>query len=343
MAAIILSDLFLIFWRFETVVSKSQKDPWVAGTARMREFASQLTQELKSLRIQPTSPTAATHDTEYTRIAISGTANTRHRSSLTKIVLIMLDCCWNDGRAEALLPVLPSILPEVCLMQADDHVDLQHRCMRVLQLTTQQPVESQTLADLLGVLGTALKTEGTWKVRLRTIPILEASLIVHNFNVPRTLSKAIFVQLIGMLQDPQVDIRARAALALTSILKCGQKWAVPWMKAQFEKLLAGPPLRARGGARPFTNDAVLKRHAGVLGMASLIQAFPYTVPEWLPSGLMDLTPYIGDVMPIQSSVRLIFREFKRTHQDSWAEDQAHFTAEQLEVLSGLLIAPTYYA
>ena len=44
---------------------------------------------------------------------------------------------------------------------------------------------------------------------------------------------------------------------------------------------------------------VVKRHAGVLGLAALVEACPYTVPEWLPSVLDHISDHLRDPAPIQ--------------------------------------------
>ena len=44
---------------------------------------------------------------------------------------------------------------------------------------------------------------------------------------------------------------------------------------------------------------LVKRHAGVLGLAALIGACPYTVPEWLPDVLDHITNHLRDPAPIQ--------------------------------------------
>ena len=47
---------------------------------------------------------------------------------------------------------------------------------------------------------------------------------------------------------------------------------------------------------------LVKRHAGVLGLAALVDACPYTVPEWLPSVLDHISDHLRDPAPIQVRV-----------------------------------------
>jgi hypothetical protein len=47
--------------------------------------------------------------------------------------------------------------------------------------------------------------------------------------------------------------------------------------------------------------------------------------------------------PIPETVRKTFREFKRTHQDTWMRQKQIFTDDELYVITDLLISPGYYA
>lgn len=41
------------------------------------------------------------------------------------------------------------------------------------------------------------------------------------------------------------------------------------------------------------------RHSGVLGLAALVEACPYSVPEWLPEILDEMALHLHDPAPIQ--------------------------------------------
>lgn len=50
-------------------------------------------------------------------------------------------------------------------------------------------------------------------------------------------------------------------------------------------------------------EALIKRHAGVLGLSAFVEAYPYDVPEFMPQILMDLSNHVNDPQPIQVSYR----------------------------------------
>ncbi len=53
----------------------------------------------------------------------------------------------------------------------------------------------------------------------------------------------------------------------------------------------------------FSGHLVL-RHSGVLGLAALVEAYPYTVPDWLPDVVDEISAHLNDPAPI--NVRLLF-------------------------------------
>jgi proteasome activator subunit 4 len=91
------------------------------------------------------------------------------------------------------------------------------------------------------------------------------------------------------------------------------------------------------------STSVSSRHGAVLAASALILSCPYTIPTWMPRLLTALTPYINDRYPIHETAKHVFTEFKRTHGDTWKEEREKFTEEELDAISELLLAPSYYA
>ena len=91
------------------------------------------------------------------------------------------------------------------------------------------------------------------------------------------------------------------------------------------------------------SKTLIRRHAAVLGLSSIISAFPYEVPEWMPSTLAFLANKAsGDRGMISMSVKKTLGDFKKTHQDTWLMDQKLFNEEELEALEGVF-SSNYFA
>lgn len=75
----------------------------------------------------------------------------------------------------------------------------------------------------------------------------------------------------------------------------------------------------------------------MLGISSIIKAFPYEVPPFIPAVLIEcMSKHAASPVPLSTTVRATLAEFKRTHADSWETDQKAFSAEQLADLQDLL-------
>ena len=84
-------------------------------------------------------------------------------------------------------------------------------------------------------------------------------------------------------------------------------------------------------------------HSGILGLCSLVEAYPHEVPDFIPEVLMELEKHLHDPQPVPKTIKKTLQEFKRTHQDNWAEHKLKFTEDQLLVMTDLLVSPNYYA
>lgn len=158
--------------------------------------------------------------------------------------------------------------------------------------------------------------------------------------------------MISKLADTQIEVREAAALTFAGVVRSTLQSRIGSLTEQFKKDLSTPlPSKKRKAEQgpspspipPQEAEAIIKRHAAVLGLASLIYANPFDVPSWMPNILELMAVHIHDPVPIQSTVKKVMADFRRTHQDTWHLDKASFTPEQLDVLSDLLVAPSYYA
>ena len=81
----------------------------------------------------------------------------------------------------------------------------------------------------------------------------------------------------------------------------------------------------------------------VLAVSSLVMLAPYDVPSWLPEVIELLAAFHNEPQPIKGCVSQAFADFKRTHQDNWAAHRERFTPEQQDLISDMLVSPSFYA
>lgn len=150
--------------------------------------------------------------------------------------------------------------------------------------------------------------------------------------------------LVNSLNDNQIEVRERAAEALSTLLQ-----------GKFFETTAELVMKFSQAAH---SKDLIQAHGGVLGLSAIVLAFPYSVPEFLPGVLMTICRFATDknatirvsirsvtsceLHRLQEAVKRALSEFKRTHQDSWREHEQQFNEDQLMVLRDLLISPNYY-
>jgi proteasome activator subunit 4 len=54
----------------------------------------------------------------------------------------------------------------------------------------------------------------------------------------------------------------------------------------------------------------VQRHSGVLALSSIVLAFPYSVPDFLPAVLMRLCKHASEKQPIFGTVKRALSDFK---------------------------------
>lgn len=132
------------------------------------------------------------------------------------------------------------------------------------------------------------------------------------------------------------------------MVRCSQRHAIVGLSKRFMSVVRSTKIPKRrdehGVEVAGYQDALVKAHSGVLGIASLINAFPFEVPPFIPSVMIEtMTKHSTSPPPISTTVKQCLTDFKRSHADSWAEDQKAFTEDQLMSLTDLLSGSSYYA
>jgi proteasome activator subunit 4 len=193
-----------------------------------------------------------------------------------------------------------------------------------------RPGEDEAFVGSLIKIGT---TSTSWHQRLRVLINMQVIYFRHLFVMPASQAKALFVCVRGMLHDTQLEVRLGAAATLGGMVRCSpvelRNAQVTELKSHFTNLLIKNPLpkkpKNRDGPTSGTstptqeqNRLVLARHAAVLGLGALVQAFPY---QWLPGVLATLAgKAASDPGMVGKSIKTVLSDFKKTRQDTWHVD-----------------------
>ncbi|KAK4703609.1 proteasome activator subunit 4, partial [Phenoliferia sp. Uapishka_3] len=169
----------------------------------------------------------------------------------------------------------------------------------------------------------------------------------HNlFLLDDEIVAELMEQLCDLLQDPKIEVREAAATALSGIVRCSQRSAIVSLSNRFMAVVRSTKIPKRRNAAGEEvagyQETLVRAHSGVLGIASLINAFPYEVPPFIPSIMIEtMSLHATSPVPISTTVKACLAGFKRSHTDSWAEDQKAFSEDQLVSLHDLLMGSSY--
>lgn len=285
-------------------------------------------------------------------------------TSGSKTTLLWLDSMLSSYECTQLLAYFPDLFTESFLHMMDIKEDpelqsLAYHVFRHLPNIPHRPGRDNKLIDSLIKIG---RTSPLWHQRLRVMINMQIIFFRRLFLLTEDAKVKLFECVASMLEDTQHEVRAGAAATLSGMIRCCapldlRNRMIANLKDRFTTKLIDNPLPKKsktkaialstassarnsqtGTPTPEQQRLVLVRHAAVLGLGALCQAFPYASPppSWMPDVLITLsTKAANDTGTVGSSVKSIIGDFKKTRQDTWHIDIKAFKPEQVEDLSAL--------
>jgi len=253
-----------------------------------------------------------------------------------------LHCCPIESHLPVLVPMLIQALEE-------SDPDLAWQAQGCAELAANTPLHraNGVLSKVLEAMHTVAQSS-SWQVRSAVLPFLQVIVYRHQFLISPESMREIQGLMIELLSDSQVEVREMASSSVAVLVRiCGESLALELL-GSFTGW-SQEPLLVRGSgdedpsAAAARSKALQTRHAGVLGLAALIAAYPYDMPSWMPGVLVRLAKFVSDPNPIRTTIKKAFGEFWRTHQDTWPMLKEKFTDDQLFSLTNLLASPAYFS
>lgn len=270
---------------------------------QLQEKLDRIIENLKVWR-QEIEPTATAGSTKY--------------GNASKTVLCWLHEALSNWRVAGTYPHILPLLPELFHMQdiSDDH-DLQTMASGVLNLIAQTSYPLSLVPHMVDAFAHILTESNSWHIRMKALPILQVFFFKHLFLLQSSEVIRIMDVITNLLMDTQIEVRQLASVTLSGLVRCSQRDAIHVLKDKYNSLVVNTHIpkriqKSNGEKAPLPEgfqEALLKKHAGVLGLSSLIDAFPYEVPKWMPEVLVQLAGCISEPAAIQVCCLLRFFNF----------------------------------
>lgn len=270
-------------------------------------------------------------------------------TSGSKTILLWLDSMLSSYECTQLLKYFPNLFTEQFLHMMDVKEDpelqsLAYHVFRHLPNIPHRMGEDQKLIESLIRIG---RTSPSWHQRLRVMINMQIIFFRRLFLLSDESKQLLFKCVADMLEDTQHEVRAGAATTLSGMIRCSplelREKMIVQLRDRFTQMLIDNPLPKKpkgqlagvaaglssartSGTNTPTPEAqrlVIVRHAAVLGLGALIQAFPYSSPPppWMPDVLVTLSSKAAnDPATVGNSVKSIISDFKKTRQDTWHID-----------------------
>ncbi|KAK4048054.1 Proteasome activator BLM10 [Microbotryomycetes sp. JL221] len=264
-------------------------------------------------------------------------------------ILLWIWSSISDFRVSTTYPFITKLLPEFFRMQEIlDNDELRSTAGRVLIACAclQYPIE--LVRPLMSQFIEILKTSPNWRTRLDVMQPLQM-FYFHNIFLLDSFSVIELMEVLcDQLRDPKIEVREAAANTLSGIVRCSQRSAILTLSSRFMNVLRSVKIPKRrneqGEEVNGYQEALVAAHSAVLGVSSLVNAFPYEVPPFIPGIMLETAlKHSASPVPLSTTIRSMLSGFKQSHTDSWQEDQKAFTESQLQDLHDLLMGSSYYA
>ncbi|ETS62890.1 hypothetical protein PaG_02652 [Moesziomyces aphidis] len=258
--------------------------------------------------------------------------------------LLWISTTMGDHRNSALAGEVIKYIPDIfAMLELHDNKELSALARAVLTKISTYPFTSEYAGRLIDtVLQVTRSSVDSWRARLDSLPVLQVIYFQNLFYLNETLVQSIVELLLELLSDRHLEVREMAADTLSGIVRCSQRRLIKTLKNRFTKTVATTVVPKRG--QPGYDQQLLALHSGILGASALLAAFPYEVPDWMPSLIVEtVAQHTDDAVPISTTVRKCAADFKRTHQDTWSEDQHKFGDLLPEVNDFTLGRSDYFA
>jgi proteasome activator subunit 4 len=255
-------------------------------------------------------------------------------TSGSKTVLLWLECTLASHECTQLVPFFsePIMGQLLHMMDVKEDPELTRISYHVYRQLPNVPFRDGEDTDFINGLIRIGRTATSWHQRLRALVNMQVLYFRRIFLTKKRERDALFDAVSDMLKDSQIEVRSTAAATLAGMIRCSPRKirdpTIEMLKKRFEQQLQENPMpkrKAPGTDTPVNvQQQITNRHAAVLGLGALIEAFPYATPppDWMPEVLATLARRAaGDPGTVGKATKTILSEFKKTRQDSWSVDQ----------------------
>ncbi|ROT36446.1 hypothetical protein SODALDRAFT_335545 [Sodiomyces alkalinus F11] len=255
-------------------------------------------------------------------------------TSGSKTVLTWLDATLSQQDCTQLVRFFPEPFMEQLLhmMDVKEDPELMKLAYHVYRHLPNVPFRAGEEGAFIASMIRIGRTSSSWHQRLRALVNMQVIYFRRLFLISSDQRRLLFDAVSEMLADQQLEVRTCASNTLAGMVRCSPQRirgpTIELLKERFETQLRRNPMPKKklpGTDTPVdVQKQITRRHAAVLGLGALVEAFPYATPppKWMPEVLATLANRAAsDPGIVGKATKAILSDFKKTRQDSWSVDK----------------------
>jgi proteasome activator subunit 4 len=319
------------------VVKKSSVGEIGSTTSRATSFVDGLRESLPNIDVQQSSTVDLSDESQERKDAVK---------------LMKLTSCWviyNVCRMKS--PVSADyfkLLPIICEMGRESNdPELTADSLAAVAILGGSTLSSDAVVESLKCVRKII-SDHSWHARVAAAAFIEMIIASNLFKLissEQWRSDIEDIVINHLICDERIEVRESSSLTLSGMIHCEFTNVTPDLLDKFKRRANETLIKRKqaNGTTVIDPKCTIIRHSGILCLCACVDAYPYTVPDYLPGVLTFLSDHLTDPQPISTTIKKTMSNFKRTHHDNWQSDKKKFTEDQLCVLANLLVGPNYYA
>jgi proteasome activator subunit 4 len=190
----------------------------------------------------------------------------------------------NSHQAAGMFPFASYFLPLLPQLHEFEDQDMQKHATILAQYYPHFPHAPFFVTGIIKqLIGMLLHPDAGWHSKVQVLPILQVLYYLHLPLMDASIESSVMDCLSTLLNDAQVEVRAAAAVTLSGLIRCSGRKSIEGLLATFRARLKGLPsvnrrVRAasveRGESVSRLDGDVVRKHSVVLGLSSIVLAFP---------------------------------------------------------------------
>lgn len=232
------------------------------------------------------------------------------------IKLMKLTSCWiiyNVSRMKSPVPAdFFKLLPVICEMGRENNdPELAADCLASVAILATSILSPEAVDEAILCVRKIIAYH-SWHARVIAAFFIEIMVSSNFFKLIRNdhwRSEIEDIVTNYLICDERIDVRESSSLTLSGMIHCEFTKLTPKLLDEFKRRASEPIIKRKqpNGTTVIDSKSTVTRHSGILCLCACVDAYPYTVPDYLPEILTLLSDHLTDPQPISVSIyRFLF-------------------------------------